>query len=59
MQVKVLRAAVQQSIDITNSTTFLQRFKSMIMIPINRRALGSYPSVPLLPSPLNKIFNIQ
>ncbi|EGO01333.1 hypothetical protein SERLA73DRAFT_167429 [Serpula lacrymans var. lacrymans S7.3] len=39
IKVKVLRAAVQQSIDITNTTTFWQRFNSMISIPINRRAL--------------------
>lgn len=39
LKVKVLRAAVRQSIEITNSTTFFQRFKSMISIPINRRAL--------------------
>ncbi|KII91864.1 hypothetical protein PLICRDRAFT_123328 [Plicaturopsis crispa FD-325 SS-3] len=39
LKVKVLRAAVQQSIIITNSTTFLQRFSSMFLNPINRRAL--------------------
>jgi len=39
LKVKVLRAAVQQSIDITNSTTFIQRFQSMITVPANRRAL--------------------
>ncbi|KIM82675.1 hypothetical protein PILCRDRAFT_819983 [Piloderma croceum F 1598] len=39
LKVKVLRAAVQHSIDITNSTTFIQRFKSLLIIPINRRAL--------------------
>ncbi|KAF7973081.1 hypothetical protein HWV62_16278 [Athelia sp. TMB] len=39
LKVKVLRAAVRQSIEITHSTTFFQRSKSMISIPINRRAL--------------------
>lgn len=38
-QVKVLRAAVQESIDIQNSTTFFQRFKSIFTVPVNRRAL--------------------
>ncbi|KAG1730247.1 general substrate transporter [Suillus paluster] len=39
LQLQVLRASVQQSIDIANSTTFFERFKSMITVPINRRAL--------------------
>ncbi|KAG5640844.1 hypothetical protein DXG03_006866 [Asterophora parasitica] len=39
LKVKVLHAAVQRSIDITNSTTFMQRLKSMLFYPINRRAL--------------------
>ncbi|CAE6450150.1 unnamed protein product [Rhizoctonia solani] len=38
-KVKLLRASVQESIDIQNSTTFLQRFKSILMVPVNRRAL--------------------
>lgn len=38
-QLQVLRASVQQSIDIANSTTFFERFKSMITVPANRRAL--------------------
>ncbi|CEL58187.1 Myo-inositol transporter 1 OS=Schizosaccharomyces pombe (strain 972 / ATCC 24843) GN=itr1 PE=3 SV=1 [Rhizoctonia solani AG-1 IB] len=38
-KVKVLRASVQESIDIQNSTTFLQRFKSILTVPVNRRAL--------------------
>ncbi|KAF8609784.1 general substrate transporter [Ceratobasidium sp. AG-I] len=38
-KVKVLRAAVQESIDIQNSTTFFQRFKSIFTVPVNRRAL--------------------
>lgn len=41
LKVKVLRAAVHQSIEITNSTTFFQRCKSMLLVPINRRALGA------------------
>ncbi|KAH7333022.1 general substrate transporter [Rhizoctonia solani] len=38
-KVKLLRASVQESIDIQNSTTFWQRFKSIILVPVNRRAL--------------------
>ncbi|CAE6431495.1 unnamed protein product [Rhizoctonia solani] len=38
-KVKLLRASVQESIDIQNSTTFWQRFKSIIVVPVNRRAL--------------------
>ncbi|PPQ65920.1 hypothetical protein CVT24_011253 [Panaeolus cyanescens] len=39
LKVKVLHAAVQQSIYITETTTFAQRMKSMIFTPVNRRAL--------------------
>ncbi|KIK91161.1 hypothetical protein PAXRUDRAFT_150108 [Paxillus rubicundulus Ve08.2h10] len=39
LKLKVLHAAVQQSIEIANSTTFFERFGSMISIPVNRRAL--------------------
>ncbi|KAF9462246.1 general substrate transporter [Collybia nuda] len=39
LKVAVLHAAVKQSIEITNTTTFMQRFKSMMFDPINRRAL--------------------
>ncbi|KAH7929017.1 general substrate transporter [Leucogyrophana mollusca] len=39
LKLKVLRAAVQQSIEIANSTTFFERFNSMLTIPVNRRAL--------------------
>ncbi|KAH9474495.1 Myo-inositol transporter 1 [Psilocybe cubensis] len=39
LKVKVLQAAVKRSIEITQTTTFFHRFKSMIMNPINRRAL--------------------
>jgi hypothetical protein len=41
-KVKVLRAAVQRSIEITNTTTFLDRCKSMMFNPVNRRALSAY-----------------
>ena len=40
LKVKVLAAGVQEAIDITNSTTFLQRLRSILFIPANRRALG-------------------
>ncbi|KDQ17790.1 hypothetical protein BOTBODRAFT_29944 [Botryobasidium botryosum FD-172 SS1] len=39
LKVKVLRAAVQESVDITNRTTFLQRLRSIVAVPVNRRAL--------------------
>lgn len=39
LQLQVLRASVQQSIDIANSTTFFERSNSMITVPVNRRAL--------------------
>jgi len=39
LKVKVLSAAVKQSVEITNSTTFFQRCRSIIVNPINRRAL--------------------
>ncbi|THH09016.1 hypothetical protein EW145_g2322 [Phellinidium pouzarii] len=39
LKVKVLQAAVQESIDVTRSTTLFQRMKSVILIPANRRAL--------------------
>ncbi|KAA1475306.1 general substrate transporter [Dentipellis sp. KUC8613] len=39
LKVKVLHAAVQQSIEISETTTFLQRLRSTFMVPINRRAL--------------------
>jgi SP family myo-inositol transporter-like MFS transporter 13 len=39
LQLQVLRASVQQSIDIANSTTFFESFNSMITVPVNRRAL--------------------
>ncbi|KAF8064869.1 general substrate transporter [Lyophyllum atratum] len=39
LKVKVLHAAVQRSIEITNTTTFVQRSKSMLFDAVNRRAL--------------------
>ncbi|KDR76863.1 hypothetical protein GALMADRAFT_138904 [Galerina marginata CBS 339.88] len=39
LKIKVLQVAVRKSIEITESTTFIQRFKSMIFDPVNRRAL--------------------
>ncbi|KAK0460512.1 general substrate transporter [Desarmillaria tabescens] len=39
LKVKVLQAAVQRSVEITRNTTFMHRFKSMLMNPVYRRAL--------------------
>lgn len=39
LQVKVLQAAVSQSIEISNNTTFFQRCRSMLTDPVNRRAV--------------------
>ncbi|KAJ3823509.1 general substrate transporter [Lentinula raphanica] len=39
MKVKVLEASVQQSIEISNTTTFLQRVKLLLFEGVNRRAL--------------------
>ena len=39
-QIRVLNAAVQRSIRITQTTTFYDRAKSMLSDPINRRALA-------------------
>ncbi|KAL1698352.1 general substrate transporter, partial [Schizophyllum commune] len=39
LKVKVLQAAVQHSLDISNSTTFFQRVRSMLLVASNRRAL--------------------
>ncbi|KAG5651467.1 hypothetical protein H0H81_008552 [Sphagnurus paluster] len=39
LKVKVLHAAVQRSIEITKTTTFTQRLRSMLFDPVNRRAL--------------------
>ncbi|KAI9464133.1 general substrate transporter [Lactarius psammicola] len=38
-KVKVLQAAVKQSVEIVQTTTFLERFHSILFVPINRRAL--------------------
>lgn len=40
LKVKVLQTAVQESIDITNSTTLFQRTLSVVSVPVNRRALS-------------------
>ena len=40
LKIKVMRVAVQESIDITKSTTFVQRMQSILFIPRNRRALS-------------------
>ncbi|KAF8514709.1 general substrate transporter [Hysterangium stoloniferum] len=39
LKVRVLTVAVQEAIDITNTTTFKQRLYSIFFVPINRRAL--------------------
>ncbi|KAJ2916232.1 hypothetical protein MD484_g4195, partial [Candolleomyces efflorescens] len=39
LKVKILDASVQRSIQITKTTTFAQRMGSMLLDPINRRAL--------------------
>ncbi|KAL6309485.1 general substrate transporter [Sparassis latifolia] len=39
LKVKVLVSAVKQSVEITKSASFLQRFASIVVNPINRRAL--------------------
>ena len=44
LKIKVMRVAVQESIDITKSTTLVQRMQSVLFIPRNRRALSMlYP----------------
>lgn len=42
LKVKVLTMAVQEAIEITNSTTFAQRLHSVFFVPVNRRALSAY-----------------
>ena len=42
LKIKVMQVAVQESIDITKSTTFVQRMQSILFVPRNRRALGMY-----------------
>lgn len=42
LQVKVLQASVQQSIEISETTTFLQRFQRLFLEGINRRALSTF-----------------
>ena len=40
LKIKVMRVAVQESIDITKSTTFVQLMQSILFLPRNRRALS-------------------
>ena len=42
LKIKVMRVAVQESIDITKSTTLVKRMQSILFVPRNRRALGMY-----------------
>ncbi|TFY62941.1 hypothetical protein EVJ58_g3541 [Rhodofomes roseus] len=39
LKMKVLEAAVKQSVEIANSTTFWQRLRSIVLVPVHRRAL--------------------
>jgi hypothetical protein len=39
-QVKLLQLAVKRSVEITQNTTLIQRFKSVILDPVNRRGLS-------------------
>ncbi|KAL4066247.1 general substrate transporter [Scleroderma yunnanense] len=39
LKLKVLHATVERSIEIANSTTFWERFRTMFSNPVNRRAL--------------------
>ncbi|CCM01999.1 uncharacterized protein FIBRA_04073 [Fibroporia radiculosa] len=39
LKVKVLASAVRQSIEITKSTTLVQRCRMILVLPVNRRAL--------------------
>ena len=40
LKIKVMQVAVQESINITKSTTLLQRVQSILYVPRNRRALS-------------------
>lgn len=42
LKAKVLQASVQRSVYITEHTTFLQRFGSVFLDPVNRRALSAW-----------------
>lgn len=46
LKVRVLNAAVKQSVEIANSTTLFQRIGMILMNPINRRALSKHLSCP-------------
>jgi SP family myo-inositol transporter-like MFS transporter 13 len=37
----VLQAAAKQSVEIVQTTTFLERFRSILFVPVNRRALST------------------
>ncbi|KAF8179882.1 general substrate transporter [Pholiota molesta] len=39
LKLKVLQVTVRISVEITETTTFMHRFKSMVLDPVNRRAL--------------------
>ena len=45
----MLHATVKRSIEITKTTTLIQRFNSMIFDPVNRRALSRLVSINHLP----------
>ena len=40
LKIKVMQVAVQESINITKSTTLLQRMQSILYVSRNRRALS-------------------
>ena len=40
LKIKVMQVAVQESINITKSTTLLQRMQSILYVPRNLRALS-------------------
>ena len=40
LKIKVMQVAVQESIDITKSTTLVKRMQSILFVPRNRRALS-------------------
>ena len=42
LKIKVMQVAVQESFDITKSTTLVKRMQSILFVPRNRRALGMY-----------------
>lgn len=40
LKIKVLQASVRRSVEISQTTTIFQRFRSMVGNPVNRRALS-------------------